>query len=117
VCESKRDSEMFFSFSFLYCISAVNRNGAAVLGEKTESSFANFLLFNRNTEKGRVIRNREGVRVSLRVLQSCIVFCEEHELLLLELKERNRDSKEKRRTCCSQKKPPRVRVLREFSEN
>jgi len=68
-------------------------------------------------EKGRVIRNREGVRVSLRVLQSCIVFCEEHELLLLELKERNRDSKEKRRTCCSQKKPPRVRVLREFSEN
>jgi hypothetical protein len=100
VCESKRDSEMFFSFSFLYCISAVNRNGAAVLGEKTKSSFANFLLFNRNTEKGRVIRNREGVRVSLRVLQSCIVFCEEHELLLLELKERNRDSKEKRRTCC-----------------
>jgi hypothetical protein len=54
------------------------------------------------------------VRVSLRILQSCIVSCEEHELLLLELKERNRDSKEKRRTCCSQKKPPRER---EFWEN
>jgi hypothetical protein len=56
-----------------------------------------------------VRKNREGVRVSLRILQSCIVSCEEHELLLLELKERNRDSKEKRRTCCSQKKPPRER--------
>jgi hypothetical protein len=53
MCESKRDSEMFFSLSFLYCISAVNRNGTAVLGEKTESSFANFLLFNRNTERER----------------------------------------------------------------
>jgi len=34
--ESKRDSEMFFSFSFLYCISAVNRNGAAVNYRETE---------------------------------------------------------------------------------
>jgi hypothetical protein len=34
--ESKRDSEMFFRFSFLYCISAVNRNGAAVNYRETE---------------------------------------------------------------------------------
>jgi hypothetical protein len=27
---------MFFSFSFLYCISAVNRNGAAVNYRETE---------------------------------------------------------------------------------
>jgi hypothetical protein len=59
VCESKRDSEMFFSFSFLYCNSAVNRNGAAVLGEKTESSFANFLLFNRNTERERASDSKQ----------------------------------------------------------
>jgi len=65
-------------------------------------------------------RNREGVRVSLRVLQSCIVSCEEHELLLLELKERNRDSKEKRKNLLFTKETTereRERVLREFIEN